>query len=90
MFSNILTTTGVQFPQNVENDALEVRMRTIRDAELAATDKFMVSDFPISEISTAKIKVYRQSLRDLPATLTLSIDEMGKLVLTDFPVAPSV
>ena len=43
------------------------RLRTKRDARLADTDKYLLADYPISSENLAKVKAYRQALRDLPA-----------------------
>lgn len=42
------------------------RLRTERDARLAATDKYLLSDYPISTEELGNIRTYRQALRDLP------------------------
>ncbi|MET0373944.1 MAG: tail fiber assembly protein [Rhizorhabdus sp.] len=41
-------------------------LRAERDARLATSDKFTVSDFPVSEEERADWMAYRQALRDLP------------------------
>lgn len=40
--------------------------RAERDILLAQTDKYMLSDFPITDEERAQYKAYRQYLRDLP------------------------
>ena len=47
-------------------DELAAQKRAERDALLAQTDKYMLSDFPITEKKLAQYKAYRQYLRDLP------------------------
>ena len=47
-------------------DVLAQEKRSERDALLAQTDKYMLSDFPITEEKLAQYKAYRQYLRDLP------------------------
>ena len=47
--------------------ARAIRLRTERDARLAVTDKYLLSDYPISAEDLATVKAYRQALRDLPA-----------------------
>jgi len=44
-------------------------IREERDQKLKDTDKYMLIDFPITEPKRDEWKVYRQSLRDLPATV---------------------
>lgn len=41
-------------------------LRTERDCQLAATDKYMIPDYPISEQQREQYRAYRQYLRDLP------------------------
>lgn len=41
------------------------RQRNIRDKYLAATDKYMIVDFPIDKNTKEKIMEYRQFLRDI-------------------------
>lgn len=40
--------------------------RAERDSLLSATDKYLLPDFPIDEERLSEIKLYRQTLRDLP------------------------
>lgn len=40
--------------------------RQERDSKLSSTDKYMIADFPVTEEYREIIKVYRQTLRDLP------------------------
>ena len=47
-------------------DELAQEKRAERDALLAQTDKFVLSDYPITEEKLAQYKAYRQYLRDLP------------------------
>ena len=47
-------------------DELAAQKRAERDNLLAQTDKYMLSDFPITEEKLAQYKAYRQYLRDLP------------------------
>ena len=46
--------------------ALFVQLREARDAKLAATDFYLAADYPIEADKLAKVKEYRQALRDLP------------------------
>ena len=47
-------------------DELAAQKRAERDALLAQTDKYMLSDFPITDEKREQYKAYRQYLRDLP------------------------
>lgn len=42
----------------------KAQIRSKRDSLLQKTDKFMISDYPISEDERQKIKLYREYLRD--------------------------
>ena len=41
-------------------------LRASRDVRLAATDKYMLADYPINEVGLALVKAYRDALRGLP------------------------
>ena len=45
---------------------LTASLRDMRDSRLAASDKYLLADYPISTEALEAMKVYRQSLRDLP------------------------
>lgn len=47
-------------------DVLAQEKRAERNNLLAQTDKFVLSDYPITEEELAQYKAYRQYLRDLP------------------------
>ena len=47
-------------------DELSAQKRAERNNLLAQTDKFVLSDYPITEEKLAQYKAYRQYLRDLP------------------------
>ena len=47
----------------------EAEARMLRNTLLSATDKYMVSDFPISEEEREQYVAYRQYLRDYPASV---------------------
>ena len=68
--------------------ARAIRLRTERDARLAATDKYLLADYPISTEDLDKIKAYRQALRDLPARPGAPWDGGGEL--TPWPELPEV
>lgn len=52
-------------PPTDEEMARMVRME--RDAKLAATDKYLIADFPIGDHDLQAVKAYRKALRDAPA-----------------------
>ena len=56
------------FPNATDDQKLD-QIRLWRDAELAATDWTQVSDAPVDHAAWA---VYRQELRDLPATIDIN------------------
>jgi hypothetical protein len=45
-------------------------LRTQRDALLAETDKYMLTDYPISSGNKTAMETYRNALRDLPSQVT--------------------
>lgn len=59
---------------------LSAELRAKRDAELDATDFYLMSDYPISGSDLALIQRYRQELRDLP--------QQEGFPYVDFPVNP--
>ena len=68
--------------------ARAIRLRTARDARLAATDKYLLSDYPISTEDREKIKAYRQALRDLPSLYGAPFDGGGDE--TPWPAIPQL
>ena len=66
--------------------ARAIRLRTERDARLAATDKYLLSDYPISTEELGNIRTYRQALRDLPDQPGAPWDGGGEL--TPWPIKP--
>lgn len=50
--------------QFIEDISEDERKRVWRNSALLATDKYMISDFPITEEQKEEIKIYRQALRD--------------------------
>ena len=68
--------------------ARAIRLRTERDARLAATDKYLLADYPISTEELGNIRTYRQALRDLPAQPGAPWDGGGGL--TPWPELPVV
>ena len=75
-------------PEPPTNEQLLEMLRTVRDARLAATDKYLLSDYPISAEILIAIKAYRQALRDLPAQEGAPWDGGGEL--TPWPEEPTV
>jgi hypothetical protein len=57
-----------EFPDATDDQKLE-QIRLWRNAELVATDWTQVADAPVDASAWA---VYRQALRDLPATIDIS------------------
>lgn len=47
-------------------EELSAQKRAERDSLLVETDKYMLSDFPITDEKREQYKAYRQYLRDLP------------------------
>ena len=45
-------------------------LRAVRDQKLLETDKYMLSDYPISSGNKTAMEVYRNALRDLPSQVT--------------------
>ena len=68
--------------------ARAIRLRTERDARLAVTDKYLLSDYHISAEDLTTVKAYRQALRDLPAQPGAPFDGGGEL--TPWPELPEV
>ena len=69
-------------------EELSTLLRNARDARLAATDKYLLSDYPISAENLAAIKIYRQALRDLPAQEGTPFDGGGDA--TPWPAIPQL
>ncbi len=65
---------------NVDETAM-LELRRIRDGLLKETDKYSVSDFPMSDEERTAITQYRQELRDLPSTQTPMFQEDGGSML---------
>lgn len=53
-------------PPSPTEEQLFVTLRSSRDARLAATDKYMLPDYPITAEALEQVKAYRASLRALP------------------------
>ena len=63
-------------------------LRASRDVRLAATDKYMLADYPISEGYLAQVKAYRAALRALPEQPDAPWDGGGEA--TPWPDAPGI
>jgi hypothetical protein len=61
------------------------RARNIRNELLNRTDKYILSDYPITIEEENEIKIYRQNLRDFINNFK---DEILKGVIVDFPKQP--
>ena len=64
-----------------------ILLRQQRDELLKATDKYLLSDYPISESNLLLIKEYRQQLRDY-MNLPEIINYDSKIPVPDFPKFP--
>ena len=66
-----LVQVNGEFLPDTDEKAIELQkaqIRSKRDSLLQKTDKFMISDYPISEDERQKIKLYREYLRDYTLT----------------------
>lgn len=63
-------------------------LRHARDARLTATDKYLLSDYPIDADTLAQVKTYRAALRDLPDAHGAPWDGGGDG--TPWPIKPNV
>lgn len=68
-------------PQPVSDEQLSVIERLKRDNLIAATDYLVMPDYPISAELLAKVKAYRQALRDIT-------EQAGFPADIDWPVNP--
>lgn len=68
------------------SEELFATLRAARDARLMATDKYMLSDYPISETDLAAVRAYRAALRDLPGQPGAPWDGGGEA--TPWPIMP--
>ena len=63
------------------DEAALSELQRIRNALLKETDKYAVSDFPLSDDERTAMTQYRQKLRDLTATQTPMFQEDGGQIL---------
>ena len=79
------TKTETIFQRDLSDDEYALLLfRTLRNEKLQETDWWCCSD---QNPSQAQLD-YRQSLRDLPATTSPSIDEHGNLTNVNWPTKP--
>ena len=74
------------------NNAEPMRLLRIqRDNKLVKTDWVVLTDSPLSTSKKTEWKTYRQSLRDLPASSSPTLDSNGNLDVSSvtFPTEPS-
>jgi len=77
----VMSIEEIPEPTEEEKKAkLSSELRAKRDAELNATDFYLMPDYPISSELLVQIKDYRQQLRDLP--------QQEGFPYVDFPVNP--
>ena len=65
------------------DDALADAARARRDALITATDYLLMPDYPISAEQLAKVRAYRQALRDVPL-------QAGFPQAIDWPEPPTI
>lgn len=73
-------------PEPPSDEELFAELRSFRDARITATDKYLLADYPVTADDLAVVKVYRQTLRDLPAQEGAPWD--GGAELTPWPDLP--
>mgnify|MGYP001353166849 CR=1 FL=1 len=76
----------------ITNEMVIEEFRIIRNGLLIESDKFMISDYPITGEKREEWKVYRQSLRELPSTIDLTQLKMNsrfELINFTWPQKPS-
>ena len=74
-------------PPAPTEEQLFVTLRASRDARLAATDKYLLPDYPITADALALVKAYRAALRALPDQAGAPWDGGGDE--TPWPVMPT-
>lgn len=73
----------LQKAKDAEYEELSANIRKERDALLYATDKYTISDYPISSENKELMLEYRQKLRDLPEQETFPYN-------VEFPEKPNI
>ena len=61
-------------------------IRNLRNKFLTLTDKYTITDFPITSEERTLLYEYRQNLRDLPQNLPENLDNN---IINNFPQKPS-
>lgn len=69
---NVDITIYVAPPPTEEETAAQIRQQ--RNLMLEGTDKYMISDYPITPENLEVLKIYRQALRDVPSQKTFPND----------------
>lgn len=59
-------------------------LRFIRNSYLSKTDKFLISDYPVSQSDRDEITIYREELRNITNTVE-SIDKVEDVVWPTLP-----
>ena len=62
------------------------KIRMKRNKLLLETDKYMIIDFPLSDIQRISIKNYRQALRDLPMTSAEALSRGEEVIFPEYPL----
>tara|TARA_B100001113_G_C21078764_1_gene608918 strand:+ start:1179 stop:1451 length:273 start_codon:yes stop_codon:yes gene_type:complete len=84
-----ISETNKEKQKQIKVDDVIWAYRHNRNLLLDATDKYMTTDYPISEEKKKEVSEYRQKLRDCTKTFTVvEFDERHQLVQT-FPTKPS-
>ena len=81
-----LYRAGTEPESPSESDILFLQLRGARDIRIAATDYFLMPDYPINPEGLEAVKTYRQALRDLPTQPGAPWDGGGEL--TPWPIKP--
>jgi len=84
-----ISETNKEKQKQIKVDDVIWAYRENRNLLLDATDKYMTTDYPITEEQKKEVSEYRQKLRDCTKTFTeVKFDESHQLVQT-FPTKPS-
>tara|TARA_Y100001937_G_C6857444_1_gene214844 strand:- start:49 stop:324 length:276 start_codon:yes stop_codon:yes gene_type:complete len=84
-----ISETDKEKQKNVKVEDVIWAYRQNRNILLDATDKYMATDYPITDEQKTEVSEYRQKLRDCTKTFTeVKFDEYDQLVQT-FPTKPS-
>ena len=63
-------------------------LRQRRNQLLEETDKYMLSDFPITEENKNKMIIYRQNLRDWMNPININIETLSDETINSLPIKP--